>query len=89
MKFVGIVTARKGSKSIKDKNILQLKKKKLIEYTFFEIKKSKLRNNAYVVTDDIRVKKLASKYKNNIDYNRPSRLSTDKSSSIVDSVSLS
>ena len=82
MKFVGIVTARKGSKTIKNKNILQLKKKKLIEYTFSEIKKSKLRDNAYVVTDDKRVKKLATKYKINIDYIRPSSLSTDKSSSI-------
>lgn len=82
MKFVAIVTARKGSKSIKNKNILKIKKKKLIEFTFSEIKKSKLRKNAYVITDDRRVKKLANKYKINSDYERPSRLSTDKTSSV-------
>jgi len=82
MKFIAIVTARKGSKSIKNKNIIQLKKKKLIEYTFSEIKKSQLKNSAYVITNDKRIKKLALKYKINSEYERPRSLSTDKTSSI-------
>ena len=46
MKFIAIVPARKGSKSIKNKNIIQLNKKKLIEYTFAEINRSKLKKSA-------------------------------------------
>lgn len=82
MKFIAIVTARKGSKSIKNKNIIQLNKKKLIEYTFAEINRSKLKKSAYVITDDKKIKKLALKYKINTDYVRPAKLSKDKTSSI-------
>jgi CMP-N-acetylneuraminic acid synthetase len=82
MRFVAIVTARKGSKSIKKKNLLEINKKPLIEYTFKELLKSKIGKNAYVVTDDDIIKKISKKYKINTEYFRPKKTSTDKSSSI-------
>ena len=82
MRFVAIVTARKGSKSIKKKNLLKINKKPLIEYTFKEILKSKIGKNAYVVTDDNTIKKISKKYNINTEYFRPKKTSTDKSSSV-------
>ena len=79
MKILGIVPARKGSKSIKDKNILKINKKPLIEYTFTEIKKSKLKSS-FILTDSLKIKKIAQKYKINNDYIRPKVLSKDNTS---------
>ena len=47
MKIIGIVPARKGSKSIKNKNIFKINQKFLIEYTFAAIKKSKLKKSLF------------------------------------------
>ncbi len=80
MKFVAVIPARKGSKSIKNKNLILLKKKKLIEYTFSEIKKSKLKNEGYVLTDSKKIKKVAKKYNINNQYIRPNYLSLDTTS---------
>ncbi len=79
MKIIGVVPARKGSKSIKNKNILKINKKSLIEYTFREIKKSKLKKS-YVITDSEKIKKIAKKYAVNSDYIRPKKLSRDNTS---------
>tara|TARA_A100001011_G_C14277361_1_gene829927 strand:+ start:774 stop:1448 length:675 start_codon:yes stop_codon:yes gene_type:complete len=79
MKIIGIVPARKGSKSIKNKNIFKINKKALIEYTFAEIKKSKL-NRCYVLTDSQKIKKIANNYKINSNYIRPKKLSNDDTS---------
>tara|TARA_B100002052_G_scaffold296220_1_gene324179 strand:+ start:588 stop:1277 length:690 start_codon:yes stop_codon:yes gene_type:complete len=76
-KFAILIPARKGSKSIKNKNIIKLGKKKLIEYTFDQIPK-KLLPFSYVVTDDLRIKKIANKYGINFSYTRPKSLSGDK-----------
>ena len=37
--FLFIIPARKGSKGIKNKNIVKINNKKLIEYTFQSLKK--------------------------------------------------
>ena len=58
MKFISVIPARKGSKSIKNKNVIKIKNKPLIEYTFDQINRSKLsRKNSYVISNDKRVKK--------------------------------
>ena len=43
MKFISVIPARKGSKSIKNKNVIKIKNKPLIEYTFDQINRSKLK----------------------------------------------
>jgi N-acylneuraminate cytidylyltransferase/CMP-N,N'-diacetyllegionaminic acid synthase len=77
--FAILIPARKGSKSIKNKNIIKLGKKKLVEYTFSQIPKNIL-SDSYVVTNDKKVKKIADKYNINSLYNRPDSLSQDNTS---------
>ena len=48
MSFLGIIPARAGSKSIKNKNIIKLKNKPLIYYTIKAAKKSILNDNFVV-----------------------------------------
>ena len=43
MKFISVIPARKGSKGIKNKNILKICRKNLVEYTFEAAKKSKVK----------------------------------------------
>tara|TARA_Y100000591_G_C21630754_1_gene592650 strand:- start:43 stop:717 length:675 start_codon:yes stop_codon:yes gene_type:complete len=79
MKIIGVVPARKGSKSIKNKNIFRINKKPLIEYTFREIKRSNLKL-CYVLSDSLKIKKIAVNHKINVDYIRPKKLSKDNTS---------
>ena len=81
MKFITLIPARKNSKSIKNKNRIIIKNKPLIQYTFDQINKSKLSSkNSYVITDDIKIKKIAKKNNINTDYIRPKSLSSGKTS---------
>ena len=80
MKFAIIVPARKGSKTVKDKNLYKLKNKSLIEYTFNQIKK--LNFKKFVLSNDERILRKASKYKINILYKRPRETSGSKSSTV-------
>jgi len=76
MKFISVVPARKGSQSIKGKNITKIKNRPLIQYTFDQIKKSKLSFfKSFVISDDIKVKKIAKRNNINTDYVRPKKLS--------------
>ena len=79
MKIIGVIPARKGSKSIKDKNIFKINRKSLIEYTFIEIKKSLLKES-YILTDSQKIKNLSKPYKINSNYIRPNELSKDNTS---------
>ena len=77
--FAILIPARKGSKTIKNKNVIKLGNKKLIEYTFCEIPKNLLKNT-YVLSNDTKVKRIAEKYKINNLYIRPDSLSKDNTS---------
>ena len=82
--FIFIIPARKGSKGIKNKNIIKIRNKSLVEYTFETLNKIPS-NRKYVLTDSEKVKKIANKYKingviltNTTDSNRESLLSDNK-----------
>lgn len=76
MRFLIVIPARAGSKSIKNKCLFKINKKPLIEYTFanaFKLKKIK----SFVVSDSKKIKKIAKKYNINTEYVRPKKLSKD------------
>ena len=83
IKTLGIITARKGSKGIPNKNYKIIKgKKRLIDYTIIESIKSRYISKIAVSTDDERIIRHIKKYK--IDYviKRKKKFSRDNSKSI-------
>jgi CMP-N-acetylneuraminic acid synthetase len=81
-KIFGIITARKNSKGVKNKNIYKIKNKPLIEFTLAEAKKSKLLTKLILSTDDERIIKLSNKFALDKIIKRKKSLSTSNSSSI-------
>ena len=82
MKFIAVITARKGSKGIKNKNVIKIHNIPLVEYTFKSVSKSYVKNNCFVLTDSNKIKKIAKKYSIDTRYERPLSTSRDKSSTI-------
>ncbi len=81
MKIIGIIPARAGSKSIKNKNIVKINGKPLIAYTIEAIKKSKLKN--FVVSSDSKkILNIAKKCGAKNLHLRPKKYSLDSSRSI-------
>lgn len=80
-KILAIIPARKGSKSILDKNIVKIYNKELIRYTFESANESRLLTSILLSTDCLRIKNLKP---NNIYFNRlrPKRLSGDNANII-------
>ena len=74
--FIFIIPARKGSKGIKNKNIIKIKNKKIVEYTFETLNKIS-GDRKYVLSDSDVIKKIAKKYKINTSYIRTTQLSKD------------
>ena len=60
-KFICIILARKGSKRIKNKNLVRINQKPLITYTINAIKKLMPLNNIYVSTNDKKIIKIVKK----------------------------
>ena len=81
MKYLIIIPARKNSKRIKNKNILTLGKKKLIEHTIDFALKIADPKNICVSTDAIKIKKIAKKYNVYCPKLRSKKLSTADTSS--------
>ena len=76
-----VILARKGSKSLKNKNTYKLNGKPLISYTIEYALKSKLITHIIVSTDDYKVNQLVKKYKCICIYPRPKKYSEDMSRS--------
>jgi len=79
LKILGIIPARKGSKSIKDKNILLYKSKPLIYHSIKTGLKSKYINRLIVSTDSQKYSKIAKKFGAEVPFLRPSKISKDHS----------
>jgi len=61
--FIALIPARKGSKGVKNKNIVKINNKYLIEYTLKHALKSKIIDEIYVSSNDKRIKKITEKFK--------------------------
>ena len=77
-KILALVLARKNSQRLRNKNILKLKNKPLILWTFDLLKKKAIRNlfvNVMVSTDSAKIKNYARTYRFLSPWIRPKRLS--------------
>jgi CMP-N-acetylneuraminic acid synthetase len=61
--FIALIPARKGSKGVKNKNIVKINNKYLIEHTLEQALKSKIIDKIYVSSNDKRIKKITEKFK--------------------------
>lgn len=76
-----VVLARAGSKGIKNKNFIKVLGKSLIEYSFDEIKKSKLIDYSILSSDSKKIIEIAKKNSIDAPFVRPKNLSKDVSKS--------
>ncbi len=79
-KYICLILARKGSKRIKNKNLVKINGKPLIKYTLEAIANIMPLNNIYVSTNDESVIKITKKHNVNF-IKRPEILCKDNSSS--------
>ena len=82
MKNLGVIIARKNSRRLKNKNILQISKIKLIEFTIIAAIKSKKFHQIVVSSDDERILNLKKKYESVNFLDRPKFLTKEKVKSI-------
>ena len=82
MLIYAIIPARKGSKGIKDKNIVKINKKPLIQYSIDIAKKSKFINKIIVSSDSMKYLEIASQSCDIIKHLRPKNISLDNSNDI-------
>ena len=83
IKILGIIPARGGSKSIPLKNIKLINNKPLINYSIEGALKSKIFDHIIVSTDHKKIKKISSKYKKIIVFDRTKKISSDNASTEV------
>ena len=81
MKILGIITARKNSKRVKNKNKKILGGKPLVQYTFDLVKKIDFLSNIILSTDDEDILKIGQKNKIISSWLRPKNLARDNTSS--------
>ena len=76
-KTIGLIPARGGSKGIKNKNIVPLAGKPLIQYTIEAATQSKLLSDCIVSTDDQAIADAAKRCGTKTPFLRPAELATD------------
>lgn len=76
-KKIAIITARGGSKRIKNKNLINFFGKPLISYSILAAKKTKIFDEIFVTTDSLKIKSVAEKYGASVPYLRNKKLSND------------
>lgn len=77
-KYLTIIPARKSSKRLKKKNLMNFYNKPLINFTFDLAKKIKKFDYVLLSSNDEQIIKIAKKKKINVPFKRPSYLSGDK-----------
>ena len=78
--FLAIITARKGSKGVRNKNLKKINNKPLIFYTFDFIKKNKIFNNTLLTTNSDELINYSRKFPFiECPFKRPEHLSKDQS----------
>lgn len=77
--ILGVVTARRGSKTLPWKNIKMLGDKPLIAYSVLAAKKSRLVTHLIVSTDDQSIADIAVRYGAEAPFIQPAELATDTS----------
>ena len=84
-KILVIIPARKGSKGLKNKHLLPLGNKKLIEWVINSSKKVNLIDKILLTTDSAEIRKIALQNNISSPFLRPKKLSTDsaKSSDVI------
>ncbi len=80
-KFLAIITARGGSKGLKDKNIKSLNGKPLIAYTIEAATESNIFDKVIVSTDSEQIADVSREYGAEIPFIRPKELATDEAKS--------
>lgn len=78
-KILGVILARSGSKSIKNKNITIINGEPLIAYTISSALKSKSFQNIVVSTDSKKIQKISKKFGAEAPFLRPKKISQDNS----------
>jgi N-acylneuraminate cytidylyltransferase/CMP-N,N'-diacetyllegionaminic acid synthase len=81
-KILWLIAARKGSKSVPNKNIKKLGDHPLIGYRIKATSKSIFSNDIWISTDSIEYAKIAKEYGTEVPFIRPDYLATDDASSI-------
>lgn len=76
-RVLAVIPARYGSKRLKQKNLLKINNKSLIELTYLTAKKSKFIDRIVVSTENIVIKKKCKKFDKNIIISRPKHLAKD------------
>jgi len=76
-KIAAMIPARKGSKGIPNKNIIQLNGLPLIAHSIIQAKKSSFIDKIIVSTDSEEIKKIAENYKVDVKGLRPEELAND------------
>jgi CMP-N,N'-diacetyllegionaminic acid synthase len=82
LKILGVITARSGSKSLKNKNIKKFLKHPLLAHSIYQSLNSKLINKTIVSTDSEKYAKISKNYGAEIPFIRPKRLAKDKTEDI-------
>ena len=77
-KNLALITARGGSKRIKNKNIISFFGKHIIYYSIKAAKRSKLFQDIIVCTDSKRIKKISLQYGASVPFLRNKKLADDK-----------
>ena len=78
-KILCVITARSGSKKLKNKNILPLKKIPLMAHTILAAKKSKFLDRVILSTDSKKYASIGKKFGAEVPFLRPKSLATSKS----------
>ena len=80
MKIIAIIPAKDNSKRIKNKNLLKINNKPILEINYNKLKKTKIFDKIILSSESNRIQKLSKKIGFDLVINRPKNLSKDDTS---------